>query len=139
MYITIIDSKAFSFDGETLTRIEDGIYEVTKTKDDIRTIQQNRSLHKWLAMIAKALNDAGLDIKQVVKADVEWTMTSVKEIIWRSIQKAITNKKSSTKLTKEEFSQVMETTNRLLGEKYGIFVEFPSQEALNFKQNYEGK
>ncbi len=126
MQIAIIKGKAFEFkDDNTLVPMDDCVVEA-KGKTDLRSAQQNRTLHMWLEMIAGALNDAGLDIKQVIKADVSWTMTSVKEIIWRSIQKAITHKQSSTKLTQEEFSQTVETVNRLMGEKYGIHVKFPS-------------
>jgi len=78
--------------------------------------------------VANALNNAGLDIKKTLVADVGWSSHTVKEIMWKNIQKALFNKSSTTKLSRVEVTKVYETMNRMLGERYGIYVEFPSRE-----------
>ena len=49
-----------------------------------RTPTQNASMHKWFELVADTLNNAGLDMKRVLKPDVDipWTKTSVKEIMF---------------------------------------------------------
>src|SRR3990167_950403 len=57
-----------------------------------RTLTQNNALHKYFELVAEALNDAGLTIEKVVKnftLEHEWSGSSVKEILWRTAQKAI--------------------------------------------------
>lgn len=97
-----------------------------------RTSQQNRALHKYLGMLADRFNDAGLDMKKVLKPEVNimWTTENAKEYIWRPLQIALFNKKSTTDLTTKEVTQVYETINRHVAEKFGITEPFPSIEEL---------
>ena len=97
-----------------------------------RTPLQNRSLHKFCQMLADALNDAGLDVQKTLRHDIEipWNGTLVKELIWRPIQEAMTDKHSTTELDRIEPSQIYEVLSRHLGEKFGLFVPFPSEETM---------
>ena len=94
-----------------------------------RTMQQNSAIHLFCEMLAQELNDAGLDMREVIKpgVDIDWSMESVKEYLWRPIQKALLKKESTTQLTTDEVSRVYETLTRHLGSKFGVFVEFPSE------------
>jgi hypothetical protein len=99
---------------------------------DKRTLRQNRALHLWFTQIAEALNEAGLDMKAVLKPsiDINWTATTVKEYLWRPVQKLVLDKTSTTELDKaKEIDQVFDTINRFLGER-GIHVSFPSIEEI---------
>lgn len=93
-----------------------------------RTLTQNGAVHLWFHMLANALNDAGLDMRVVLKPSVEipWTEQAVKEFLWRPIQKAMLNKDSTTELTTKELTEVEQVLSRHLGEKHGIHVPFPS-------------
>lgn len=94
----------------------------------IRTDNQNRALHLYFTHLAKELNDAGYTVQLVLKQkiDLDWTPQSVKELLWRPAQTAITGKKSTTLLDKvEDITTVWEFLNRHIGEKFGIHVEFP--------------
>jgi len=93
-----------------------------------RTISQNSAMHKYFSMVSNALNNAGLDIKKTLVVDVDWSRHTVKEIMWKGIQKVLLNKTSTTKLNKNEVTKVYETLNRMLAERYGIYVEFPSRD-----------
>ena len=97
----------------------------------VRSNEQNNALHLGLSMIAKSLNDAGLDMKKVLKpeVDIPWTTDSVKEYLWRPVQKVMTGKKSTTELNKtNEIDEVWEVLMRHLGEKHELeFIPFPSK------------
>lgn len=115
------------------TELKDGVYIAKMTNTDLRTTAQNSALHLFFTMIAKELNKQGLSIPKVLKADVKFSPDAVKDFMWRPIQKAITSKESTTKLEKQEIDQVYEVLNKLLGEKFGIFVPFPSIEVKEKK------
>ena len=136
--IVITNGKPFAMDDNyILVPAEDGVYEVKGKQKDIRSLQQNRSLHMLFNNIANALNDAGLDRKHVIKAGIQWGPESVKNDLWRPLQVATVNKKSTTALKKQEIDIVYETLNRLLGEKYGIHVSFPSVDEMLLEKNYK--
>ena len=93
-----------------------------------RTELQNSAMHLYFRMLADALNDAGLEMKAVLAAkevDVPWDERRIKEVLWRPIQEAMTNKESTTELTTGEPSQIYDVLNRHLGEKFGIHVPWP--------------
>lgn len=99
-------------------------------KEQSRTPLQNKALHLYFTLLATELNDAGLDMKKVLKpsVDISWTKENIKEYLWRPIQEALKLKKSTTELTTAEVSQIWEVLNRHLGEKFGIHQVFPSVE-----------
>lgn len=100
--------------------------------DNTRTLQQNRALHLMFDQLAQELNQAGFDMRKTLKPsiDIPWTGESVKEYLWRPVQQAQVNKKSTTELTTSEIDEVFDTINRHLGTKFGIYVPFPSIETL---------
>jgi len=100
-----------------------------------RTLRQNRALHKYFTMLADELNAAGLDMKKVLKPDVDipWTAENVKDNLWRGVQIAMFNKASTTELTTDEMTKVYETINRFTAEKHGVSVSFPSEEEQMLK------
>lgn len=101
-----------------------------------RTIDQNSALHLYFAHLAEELNDAGLDIRKVLKPeiDIPWTPLLIKEHLWRNLQKVILKKDSTTELTTKDIDKVYEVLNRFLSEKHGLHVPFPSIETLNDNQ-----
>jgi len=108
-------------------------------EDKKRTIQQNKALHKYFGLLADTFNQAGLDMKKVLKPeiDIPWSPESVKEYIWKPIQKAQLQKSSTTELTTKDIDKVFDTINRFLGEKFGITEPFPSIEEIISKQREE--
>lgn len=98
-------------------------------QDDIRSTTQNRAMHLWFEHIADQLNDAGYEQKLTIgTVDVPWSKETVK-ILFKKIAHAQINKWKTSEMTREEFSKVQETTNRMLSE-LGIYAPFPSIEAL---------
>ena len=93
-----------------------------------RTGKQNNALHKFFAILARVLNDAGLDQRKVLKPDVEipWSDDAIKENLWRPIQIAVTGKESTAGLETHEVDKVYNVLSRHLSEKLNVDVPFPS-------------
>ena len=100
-----------------------------------RTNAQNNALQVYCKQLAEAFCDRGLDMKKVLKEeyDIPWTGDSVREHLWKPLQKAMIQKKSTTKANTNEYSKVYDVLNRHFANKYGFSVPFPSRE------NYENK
>jgi hypothetical protein len=87
-----------------------------------RTLTQNRALHLWLGMVARILNAAGLDMRKVLKpeVDIPWTTETIKEFIWRPVQEAVISKESTVDADRNEYTKVYDVLVRHLGEKLGV-------------------
>ena len=110
------------------TDIKDGTYEVKPKNMDTRTALQNRALHKYFGLLSEALNEQGLSVQVVLKVDVSWTPDAVKEYIWRPVQKAYTNKTSTTKINTTDIDKIYDFINAKLSGDYGIYVPFPEKD-----------
>lgn len=93
-----------------------------------RTTQQNRALHKYFELLADTLNNAGLDVRAVLKpsVDIPWSKTMVKELLWKPVQKIYLDKKSTTQLNTEDVNEIYRILDRHLADKFGVLVDFPS-------------
>ena len=104
-----------------------------------RTAQQNAALHLWLGMLAEELNNAGLTVEKTLsqKAEIDWTTTTVKELLWKRMQKLVLNKESTTQLKKnEEIDKVYDHLVRYFAEKHQMELPmFPSAEQLEQLDN----
>ena len=104
-----------------------------------RTSSQNRALHKFCELLAKELNDAGLDMRVMFKPtyNIPWTTENVKNHIWRPFQKALYDKESTTFLRKqEEIDKIHKTIMRELGEKKGVpYIPFPNDPKKQHEKN----
>jgi hypothetical protein len=92
-------------------------------------------MHLFFEMLAEQLNLGGLDMRTVLKPGVEipWTAETVKENLWRPVQVALLQKKSTTELDTAEVSKVEEVLIRHLVQNFGQFFDppsFPSIEQL---------
>lgn len=117
---------------DKLNKLKDGIYKVKLSNMDLRTLTQNRAFHLYFTMVAVQLNNSGLYINKLIKeekykADIDWSGNLVKEQLWKPIQNAILDKKSTTQLEKAEVDRVYNTLNRYLS-RMGISVPFPNRE-----------
>ena len=125
---------------DTLDDIPDGAIaaKLTWTKRAIRTAKQNSSLHKYLAMLCEALNDAGWDMGGVLgkiskSATIPWTEGAVKERLWRPVQISAFDVDSSTKLDTVEINVVYESLNNITASRLGVSIPWPSE----YSQMYE--
>ena len=98
-----------------------------------RTALQNRAMHKWWSIISKKLNDAGWTKKkyyEVKEVDIDWTPESFGEDVWRGIQDAMYQHRSTSKLETDQVSKVYEVVNKHIGNTCGVSEPFPSIDDL---------
>lgn len=98
----------------------------------ILSSKQNRALHKWYALLTYKMKNQGLDMRQVLKPEIEITPTLelVKNYIWRPIQIAKYNKESVTEIDSKELNGVYEDLDRFFLTKHNINLPFPSEDNL---------
>ena len=116
-----------------LTQLKDGEMlagELKRSKSKQRTIPQNASIHLFCEHIAITLNDSGYDQRQALEAfngvELENTMESVKESIFKRIMRILTRKTSTTELETDEVDIVQRNVNTLLG-RLDVYVPFPDK------------
>ena len=98
-----------------------------------RTALQNRSLHKYYSLLAEALNDGGFEMQKVIRQSVEipWTGTTVKEILWRPLQKAYKLEHSTTRLKTTDIDKIYLVLDRAISERTGVTIPFPSIDSMS--------
>ena len=100
-----------------------------------RSGQQNKALHKYCQMVADEMNAAGYDAQTVISLPISLTPEIVKECIFKVIMKALyPDKTSTTELSTTEIQDVYENMNNATGQKFGISMDFPSEESLSEEQ-----
>jgi hypothetical protein len=87
-----------------------------------RTVTQNAALHMWLEQVATTLNAAGLDMRAVMKKDMDipWSKESAKEHLWRPVAKVLTMKDSTTESNTTDYNEICQAITRHLGQKLGV-------------------
>jgi hypothetical protein len=93
-----------------------------------RTNAQNRALHKFFTLLADKLNEQGLDMKKVIKAEIWWTPEAVKKNLWKPVQEAKYGKASTADLEKQmEIDAIHENLMEILGKNWGVeYIDFPN-------------
>lgn len=102
-----------------------------KRKAKQRTLTQNGAMHLFFDWLAETLNDAGMDMRRTLRHDVEipWTRDSVKEHLWRPIQQAMTDKRSTKDITTVEPTDIHAVLSRHLGQRLGVVCpEWPKRD-----------
>lgn len=133
--------KYCSENPNTYLRIE---REEIKGTPKLRTQSQNSALWLFYEMLAKQLNEMGLDMRVVLKPSYNllWTKDSIHDNLWIPFQKALYKTTSTTKLKKQEqIDKIHELLMRELGEKFGVeYVPFPVDELKQSqKLSYDAK
>ena len=106
-----------------------------------RTYQQNRAMHKWFELKAEQCRLAGVSPRMAFEKTIELEMTSeIMKEIWRSVQKALYGKKSTTELTKTgEIDELVEHLNRFFANEFNLEgIKFPDDpDVAPWNKNYE--
>ena len=97
-------------------------------EDKIRTLQQSKALHLYFTQLAEMLNDAGLDMRKVLKPSISipWTPQTIKENLWKPVMEFQLQKSSTTEMTTKDIDEVYDTINFHLSTNFGVSVPFPS-------------
>lgn len=99
---------------------------------DKRTTQQNRALHLFFQQLADALNEAGYDMRETIREeiDIPWNAVTIKEYLWRPVMKKYIREQSTTKLSSADIDKIFDIINKMIGERTGVYVPFPSIETM---------
>lgn len=101
----------------------------SETHPKQRTIQQGKAVHVFCELLAKTLNDMGLDQRKVLKPsiDIPWTKEAVKLNIWHPIQEAMYGTNSTAFLRKQEqIDAIHKVIMRELGRNHFVeYIPFP--------------
>lgn len=124
---------------DKLNQLQDGASYVVKINNsDLRTLQQNRSIHLWCDKIAQTLNKEKFYIQDVIKMNTKWDMLKVKEMLFKPVVRSIYNKESTTKLNKNEFEEIIDTLCLYMSQKGVVLPDFPNRERLEQITNNKG-
>ena len=102
-------------------------------KKNTRSTRQNSALHLLFTIIANQLNEMGVEFQyfglkgQVLS--VRHTPNLVKEHVWKPIQLALFDIKSTTKINTIQINEVVDVLVKYFAER-GVLIEFPSKEQL---------
>jgi len=105
------------------------------------TRTQQKALHLAFTKLAETLNDAGLTVEQTLKQNwkINWTGELIKELIWRPIQIAMYEIKSTTKIDSKQINRIYDEITINMAENLGVEVDlFPSWEQLLIESNHKG-
>ena len=102
-----------------------------------RTKLQNRALHLWFTLLAEDLKSKGLDMKAVLRPEIEITPTMelIKNQIWRPVQIAKYDKYSTAEITTEELQGIYKDLDRFFLSRHKIDLPFPSEDNLQLLKN----
>jgi len=90
-------------------------------------------------MVAVCLNENQKDMKQVIDKiilDIPATKANVKEMIWKPIEQAMFDKKSTKDLTTQDINSIYDIINKVFGEMGVSLPSFPSAEEQNLMETY---
>ena len=109
-----------------MTRIEEGKDLLLREEEPTRSVKQNNALHGLLRRMSTALNDAGIEgPAHPWREDfrLDWSPELCKSLLLHPVMQAMTGKQSSSDLTKDELSGVVEQMLRRVTEVTGVYVD----------------
>ncbi len=102
-------------------------------KKNTRSTKQNSALHLLFTIISSQLNEMGIDFQYFglkgQQLSMRHTPHLVKEMVWKPIQMALFDIKSTTKINTTQINEIVDVLTNFFGER-GIVIEFPSRETL---------
>jgi hypothetical protein len=112
-------------------KIRVDIEESDMLESPVRTLKQNNAFHKWLRLLAAALNDAGYSVQDgtLIRVPVLYTMENLKEnVVYPMMQHLFPDVKTSKRLKIDQINFLYEHIDQVVSERTGVHVEFPHQE-----------
>lgn len=95
-------------------------------------------MHLYLEIVARALNEDGHTMQDVMKAitkmEVKPTKQLMKDGVWKQILLTLFGLETTTKQTNEQIQDVYETMNKWLGQWFQIHVPFPDDNIKSLEQ-----
>ena len=111
-----------------------------KKEVSTRTSQQNRALHKLFNLISEMLNELGFTFNYEGISgntfEVPYTSLLIKEMMWRPLQVALFNTKSTKELDTQKINRIFEILCNFFADK-GHELYFPSKDWQSFEKWYK--
>ena len=107
------------------------------------TALQRNAIWLWCGQIAEALRANDVSMVQLLASmkkagEIYPTKTTIREFIWKPVQRAITGTESMKKLTRSEVDQIIDPISKFIGGQHGIAVPFPQKKIDCFgSENHE--
>ena len=102
-------------------------------KMNTRTTKQNSALHMLFTIISEQLNEMGVEFQYSgisgKSFSTRHTPNLVKEFVWRPLQIALFDIKSTTKINTQQINEIVDVLAKYFAEK-GIVIQFPSKEQI---------
>ena len=97
-----------------------------------RSLTQNSAIHKYFELLSDYFNNESIDMYAVLSPGIAipWTPELVKELLWKKVQSAMFNIDSTSKLSRQQVSQVYNVLHRKLAIDHGVDIPFPSKDQL---------
>jgi hypothetical protein len=101
-----------------------------------RTSLQNRALHKYCDLVAKELKAKNLTVQEVLSHGIErdFNMETVKAVLWKPLQKAVTGEEKTSKATTKYYAKVYKYLSHHLSLNFGITTAWPEDKTKEVKR-----
>ena len=123
------EDKRKNFNAHLANMILAGKAPTVQFVEKVRSEPQANAMWLWCEMCANYLNDAGLDMRAVLREDIpiDWSKDSFMNKVWRKVQEAM-GKHSTRDLSTTEVNAIYETITRHIAESKGVTLPpFPSR------------
>ncbi len=98
-----------------------------------RSQQQNKALHVYYTLISAELNDKNMEYQYTGITgnifELRYTPDLVKNFVWRPIQIALFDIKSTTKINTQQINDIIDVISNFFADRE-IVIEFPSIDSL---------
>jgi len=94
--------------------------------DKPKTDAQRNALHLWFRMVAKTLNDNGVDKRVVIHKlstrglDMQWTEDSFKADVYRPIFQSVAAKNSTEEANTQDHDVCVKGLQKWVAEEFGV-------------------
>ena len=131
----LIENESKEGVAETLKSFGLKYSEITRAKVK-RTLNQNDALHLWFEMLERECVANGITMDMIILKPQEIPVTKhLLKDLFRFIGLKMYKRESTSKLLKDEFSEVQRVFEKTIGERVQIYIPFPSLESLMEQTN----
>lgn len=114
-----------------------GMVTVEVITDKTRTKKQNSAMWKYCEKLARALNEAGYDMRTFPWKEglsIPFSKTSCMEVFWRPVMDAMAGHESTTDQSTKDVQAVYLAVDRAISTKTGVTVAWPCRESQEWER-----
>ena len=99
-----------------------------------KTDKQRSAIHLWMDLVAKVLNESGIDKRVVIHKlstrglDTQWTGASFKEDVYRPVYQSVSAKQSTEDANTLDHDIVVQGLQKWVAQEFGVVLpHFPDR------------